>query len=146
MIGITYGAAAMSYHRTVLRLRNPLIQSALRAVVNRKSVGSDAIRLSCFLAAASKISRFCPFRRVPAFAASGRSRPFRRISFFDRTRCAGLRSNFVFSRTSAQRPSFGLPTSTRPAVPGKSDTAATRGSRWWTGGFLLRLLERFQPL
>ena len=31
-------------------------------------------------------------------------------------------------------------------MPGKSDTAATRGSRWWTGGFLLRLLERFQPL
>ena len=27
-----------------------------------------------FLAAASKISRFCPFRRVPAFAASGFSR------------------------------------------------------------------------
>ena len=22
----------------------------------------------------------------------------------------------------------------------------TRGSRWWTGGFLLRQLERFQPL
>ena len=43
------------------RLRNLLIQSALRAVVIRKSVGSDAIRLSCFLAAASKISRFFPF-------------------------------------------------------------------------------------
>ena len=40
------------------RLRNLLIQSALRAVVIRKSVGSDAIRLSCFLAAASKIPRF----------------------------------------------------------------------------------------
>ena len=35
---------------------------------------------------------------------------------------------------------------TRPAVPGKSDTAATRGSRGRTGVFLLRLLERFQPL
>ena len=31
-------------------------------------------------------------------------------------------------------------------MPGKSDTAAARGSRWWTGGFLLRQLERFQPL
>ena len=41
---------------------------------------------------------------------------------------------------------FGLPVGTRPAVPGKSDTAATRGSRGWTGVFLLRLLERFQPL
>ena len=35
---------------------------------------------------------------------------------------------------------------TRSAVPGKSDTAATRGSRGRTGLFLLRLLERFQPL
>ena len=41
---------------------------------------------------------------------------------------------------------FGFPVGTRPAVPGKSDTAATRGSRWWTGGFLLRQLERFQAL
>ena len=41
---------------------------------------------------------------------------------------------------------FGLPVGTRPAVPGKSDTAATRGSRGRTGVFLLRLLERFQPL
>ena len=68
-----------------------------------------------------------------------------RISFFDRTRCAGLWSNFLFSCTLAQQPFF-LSVGTRSAVPGKSDTAATRGSRWWTGGFLLRLLERFQPL
>ena len=34
----------------------------------------DTLAFSCFLAAASKISRFCPFRRVPAFAASGFSR------------------------------------------------------------------------
>ena len=40
---------------------------------------------------------------------------------------------------------FSLQAGTRPAVPGKPDTAATRGSRWWTGGFLLRQLERFQP-
>ena len=39
---------------------------------------------------------------------------------------------------------FSLQAGTRPAVPGKSDTAATRGSRWWTGGFLLRQVERFQ--
>ena len=31
-------------------------------------------------------------------------------------------------------------------MPGKPDTAATRGSRGRTGVFLLRLLERFQPL
>ena len=63
---------------------------------------------SCFLAAFSprrpKSLDFDHFQRFPAFAASGRSRPFRRISFFDRTRCAGLRSNFPFSRTAAQRP------------------------------------------
>ena len=41
---------------------------------------------------------------------------------------------------------FGLSVGTRPAVPGTSDTAATRGSRGRTGVFLLRLLERFQPL
>ena len=41
---------------------------------------------------------------------------------------------------------FELSVGTRPAVPGKSDTAATRGSRGRTGVFLLRLLERFQPL
>ena len=41
---------------------------------------------------------------------------------------------------------FGFPVGTRPAVSGKSDTAATRGSHWWTGGFLLRQLERFQLL
>ena len=58
----------------------------------------DTLAFSCYLAAASKISRFCPFRRVPAFAASGRSRPFRCISSFDRTRCAGLRSNFCAAR------------------------------------------------
>ena len=39
---------------------------------------------------------------------------------------------------------FGFPVGTRPAVPGKPDTAATRGSRGWTGGFLPCLLERFQ--
>ena len=39
-----------------------------------------------------------------------------------------------------------LQAGTRPAVSGKPDTAATRGSRWWTGGFLLRQLERLQPL
>ena len=31
-----------------------------------------------------------------------------RISFFDRTRCAGLWSNFLFSRTAAQRPVLGF--------------------------------------
>ncbi len=31
----------------------------------------DTLAFSCFLAAASKISRFCPFRCVPAFSASG---------------------------------------------------------------------------
>ena len=41
---------------------------------------------------------------------------------------------------------FLLSVGTRPAVPEKSDTAAARGSRWWTGVSLLRLLERFQPL
>ena len=41
---------------------------------------------------------------------------------------------------------FGLLVGTRPAVSGKSDTAATRGSRGRTGGFLLRLLECFQAL
>ena len=35
-----------------------------------------------------------------------------RISFFDRTRCAGLWSIFLFSRTAAQRPVFGLPVGT----------------------------------
>ena len=35
-----------------------------------------------------------------------RSRPFRCIFSFDRTRCAGLRSNFPVSRTAAQRPFF----------------------------------------
>ena len=39
---------------------------------------------------------------------------------------------------------FGFPVGTRPAVSGKPDTAATRGSRGWTGGFLPCLLERFQ--
>ena len=68
-----------------------------------------------------------------------------RISFFDRTRCAGLWSNFLFSCTLAQQPFF-LSVGTRSAVPGKSDTAAARGSRGRTGGFLPRLLERFQPL
>ena len=51
---------------------------------------------------------FDRFQRFPAFAASGRSRPFRRISFFDRTRCAGLWSIFLFSRTAAQRPVLGF--------------------------------------
>mgnify|MGYP007059349185 CR=1 FL=1 len=48
------------------------------------------------------------------------------------------------SRTAAQRPVFGFPVGTRPAVPAKPDTAVTRGSRWWTGVFLLRQLEHFQ--
>lgn len=39
---------------------------------------------------------------------------------------------------------LGFPVGTRPAVSGKPDTAATRGSRGWTGGFLPCLLERFQ--
>ena len=50
------------------------------------------------------------------------------------------------SRTSAQRPVFGFPVGTRPAVPGKSDTAATRGSRGRTGSSPLCLLECFQAL
>ena len=66
-----------------------------------------------------------------------------RISFFDRTRCAGLWSNFLFSCTLAQQPFF-LSVGTRPAVPAKPDTTATRGSRGRMGGFLLRQLERFQ--
>jgi hypothetical protein len=43
---------------------------ALRAEVVSPAQKSARV-FSCFLAAASKISRFCPFRRVPAFAASG---------------------------------------------------------------------------
>ena len=58
------------------------------------------------------------FRRcklhIPRPAASGRSRPFRCISSFDRTRCAGLRSNFLFSRTSAQRPVLSFRCNERP--------------------------------
>ena len=57
------------------RLRNPLIQSALRAVVNRKSVGFDAICLSCFLAAfspqrpkSSDFARFGVFPHLPQAA------------------------------------------------------------------------------
>ena len=70
---------------------------ALRAEVDGLAQKS-ARPFSCLLAAASKIPRFCPFRRVPTFVASGRSRPFRCISSFDRTRCAGLRSNFCVAR------------------------------------------------
>ena len=47
---------------------------------------------------------------------------------------------------SGTTPAFGLPVGTGLAVTGKSDTVATRGSREWTGGFLLRPLERFQTL
>ena len=36
--------------------------------------------------------------RPLTLAASGRSRPFRGVSSFDRTRCAGLRSNFCAAR------------------------------------------------
>ena len=79
------------------------------------------------------------------FARFGVSNVFR-IASFDRTRCAGLWSNFLFSRTAAQRPVLSFRWVRRPAVSGKPDTAATRGSRGRTGVFLLRLLERFQPL
>ena len=91
----------------------------------------DTLAFSCFLAAASKISRFCPFRRVPAFAASGRSCPFRCISSFDRTRCAGLRSNFCVARRRNMR--FFAPSGYAPGCARKighsRDTRLTRADR-----------------
>ena len=52
----------------------------------------------------------------PLPRASGRSRPFRGVSSFDRTRCAGLRSNFSCSRTAAQRAVLRLLAGTRSAA------------------------------
>ena len=90
---------------------------------------------SCsFFGAASKIPLFCPsrcFPRLPHFLF--RPNPMRwALVEFSVLPHGGATSG------------FGFPVGTRPAVSGKPDTAATRGSRGWTGGFLPCLLERFQ--
>ena len=94
----------------------------------------DTLAFSCFLAAAPKIARFFLFWRVPALAASSfpRCRSCQYEHFPPTLPHVGATSGFE------------LPAGTRPAVPGKSDTAAARGSRGWTGVFLLRQVERFQ--
>ena len=73
----------------------------------RQSSKLPALRAVVFAKVRARHLGFLLLRRhalhIPRHAASGRSRPFRGVSSFDRTRCAGLRSNFSCSRTAAQR-------------------------------------------
>ena len=105
--------------------------------MNRKSVGSDAILLSCFSSMQAPYPSPRRKRQVSSIPPHFlfRPKPLRWTSV-----------KFPVLPHGGATSGFGLPVATRPAVSGKSDTAAARGSRGWTGVFLLRLLERFQPL
>ena len=86
-----------------IRLSNykgkPLRQLALRAAVNRHW----REKRQCLSPAPFSAQR----PKSPYFARLGVFHGCR-ISSFDRTRCAGLWSNFLFSRTVAQRPVLGF--------------------------------------
>ena len=92
---------------------------------------------SCFLAAASKIARFSPFGRVPRLTQVRQvsSIPLHLLFRPNPLRWASV--EFPVLPHGGAASGFWFPMGTRPAVPGKSDTAGR------TGGFLLCLSERF---